>query len=201
MHRDGFFFDNGGGRRVGGGGSGVANGWSRSGGGSGSTQGKDTGLQGGRGRVRSLHSVLWSALASERWTAGAATATTTTTLLTTDRLQYTSARPWGDLGADVLLLFGANDPWCTPAIAKRMHAAGLSNGKAEGGGGGRRQASSGPRGGTSCSTALGTARTTRRLPPWQWCCCPGLTPPPPRDVTAMTTRGAVAGAVGIRRCR
>lgn len=31
-----------------------------------------------------------------------------------------------NLPVDVLLLFGANDPWCTPAIAKRMHTT-LSN--------------------------------------------------------------------------
>jgi pimeloyl-ACP methyl ester carboxylesterase len=32
-------------------------------------------------------------------------------------------RTLGEIEVDVLLLFGAEDPWCTPAIAKRMHTA------------------------------------------------------------------------------
>ncbi|KAL3808727.1 hypothetical protein ACHAXA_010893 [Cyclostephanos tholiformis] len=63
-------------------------------------------------------SILWSPPASE--------ARGTTTVPDDDALPPPTAvdfyRTLGELEVDTLLLFGADDPWCTPAIAKRMHA-------------------------------------------------------------------------------
>jgi len=60
----------------------------------------------GMGGHAAFASILWSAPASDP-----------TTGETTD---FYGAL--GELPADVLLLFGSADSWCTPAVAKRMHA-------------------------------------------------------------------------------
>ncbi|KAL9184919.1 hypothetical protein ACHAXT_002696 [Thalassiosira profunda] len=68
----------------------------------------------GKGGHAAFASILWSAPASE------VTKTTTEGTSSPAAADYYAAL--GSLPIDVLLLFGADDPWCTPAVAKRMHA-------------------------------------------------------------------------------
>lgn len=68
-----------------------------------------------KGGHAAFASILWSAPASEQ-------------RLSTHANNGPAAsvnfyRALGEIRVDVLLLFGAEDPWCTPAIAKRMHTA------------------------------------------------------------------------------
>lgn len=83
----------------------------------------------GKGGHVAFASILWSAPASE-WEDKKETKKTSTTKEVNDDDESKFATPirpvdfystLQNLPVDVLLLFGANDPWCTPAIAKRMH--------------------------------------------------------------------------------
>jgi pimeloyl-ACP methyl ester carboxylesterase len=143
-HRDGFFFDDGcggGGSDGGGGGTGAR---------AGALGAKIRACTEGGGGHAAFASILWSAPASERRATdgprgggggGGGDDDDDGDGEDDDDLPTTAVdfyRALGDLGADVLLLFGADDPWCTPAIAKRMHAAGPSDGGSGGGGAARR---------------------------------------------------------------
>ena len=69
---------------------------------------------------------MWSAPASEIDEEGAAD----------DSSPPTPADFYGaleNLPADVLLLFGVDDPWCTPLVAKRMHTTLAGRGGTDGG--------------------------------------------------------------------
>eukprot|EP00581_Thalassiosira_minuscula_P017468 CAMPEP_0183731112 /NCGR_PEP_ID=MMETSP0737-20130205/34470_1 /TAXON_ID=385413 /ORGANISM="Thalassiosira miniscula, Strain CCMP1093" /LENGTH=520 /DNA_ID=CAMNT_0025963771 /DNA_START=20 /DNA_END=1579 /DNA_ORIENTATION=+ len=83
----------------------------------------------GKGGHAAFASILWSAPASE---------------FDGEKLTSTPADFYGTLETlpvDVLLLFGADDPWCTPAVAKRMHTTLTDGGENDENDGGRRNAS------------------------------------------------------------
>ncbi|KAL7545236.1 hypothetical protein ACHAWF_008591 [Thalassiosira exigua] len=67
----------------------------------------------GTGGHAAFASILWSAPASDASHSGRTSEGATTPADFYEAL--------GSLSADVLLLFGDDDPWCTSAVAKRMH--------------------------------------------------------------------------------
>ena len=72
----------------------------------------------GKGGHAAFASILWSAPASNNDPAIATTADEDDATNANPSDFYTALK---NVPVDVLLLFGENDPWCTPAVAKRMH--------------------------------------------------------------------------------